>query len=311
MSVLIQLYSIIKLSSDTMAAPALAIGFVGRVGRCAFLVLVSFLLLVCWSGTRVLPCVFSLLLPLFLRSRDSLLFDINVHPGASTSAHACSTMARDMHSTKELDKFVQSMLPYFDDKESEVNWKRREISVIELRKVLHGNGPVDFRPQLIASFRLLLDGILKTVKSLRTTVSAAGCELVKDLAIVLGPSIDPMIDIIFPTMIELCGHTKTLNRKNGDETVTAIVGHVTCNTRLLHYIAAAGQDKNVPPRVFAAGWLKTILVQHGRQCEHHGGLDIIDKSIRLGLEDAKPEVKEPMRSTYWEFAKLWPERATR
>ena len=298
-----------------MAASSLAFAKISDSGRCAlFAALVVFLLLLEAAELCVLAVLCGVLffaphhgevskLHKAAMSHHNVLNDVD--------PNAPRKMDRFVQTSKELDKIFQSMAPYFEDRETEQNWKRRELSVSEIRKLTHGNAPTDFESHFIAGIKLLLDGIIKTVRSLRTTVSTNGCELVQDLANVLGSRTDSMVDLILPTMIELCGHTKTLNRKNGDESVTAIVSNATCNARLLNYISAACHDKNVPPRVFAAGWLKTTMKQHGRQCEHTGGLDLIDKCIRTGLQDAKPEVREPMRGTYWVFARMWPDRAER
>jgi CLIP-associating protein 1/2 len=215
-----------------------------------------------------------------------------------------------MRTAKGLERGFQAMLPCFEGNETDQNWTQRQQSIDELRKLTKENTPREFPAAYLAGIKLLLDGIIKAAESLRTTLSANGCKLIKEIAIAIGPSLDPpMLEKLLPPMISLCGHTKTLNRKSGDEAVSAIVGNVPLTHRLLQHIAASASDKNFSTRMCTAGWLKIIIEKNGRHCEQHGCLDMIDQCIRIGLQDAKLDVREPMRDTYWTFAQIWPDRA--
>ena len=215
-----------------------------------------------------------------------------------------------MRTSKSLERAFAAMLPCFEGNESDQNWTQRQQSIDELRKLTKSNTPKEVPAVYIAGIKLLLDGIIKAAESLRTTLSANGCKLIQDIAVAIGPSLDAaMLEKLLPAMISLCGHTKSLNKKNGDETVTAIVGNVPVTYRILQHISASSNDKNFSTRMCTAGWLKIIIEKNGRHCEQHGGLDLIDQCIRTGLQDAKLDVREPMRDTYWTFARIWPDRA--
>ena len=233
------------------------------------------------------------------------------HPEFDPSQRQMAVAPKHVASAKELERLFQAMLPDFVERETEQNWKKREGHVIEMRSITMGNSPTDFPVQYAAGMKLHLDSMLKAFKSLRTTFSQQGFRLVQDCANALGPSIDPMVDILLPSLIEMCASTKPSNREHGDASVTAIVKNASTNSRTLHHITPVSRDKNSYPRQFAAGWIKTIINKHGRHCEHNGGLELINKSVRLGLQDAKPEVREAMRETYWTFAQVWPGRAER
>jgi CLIP-associating protein 1/2 len=216
----------------------------------------------------------------------------------------------NMRSTKSLERTFQAMLPCFEGNESDQNWTQRQQSIDELRKLTKENIHREFPTAYLAGIKLLLDGIIKAAESLRTTLSANGCKLIKEIAVAIGQSLDaPMLEKLLPPMISLCGHTKTLNRKSGDEAVSAIVGNIPLTYRVLQHIAASANDKNFSTRMCTAGWLKIVIEKNGRHCEQHGCLDPIDQCIRAGLQDAKLDVREPMRGTYWTFAQIWPDRA--
>ena len=217
-----------------------------------------------------------------------------------------------IENSRDLEETFRDMHPYFEGKESEGNWLKREKSVLKLRKMTKGNAPQEFTTLFLTCIKGLLDGILKTVTSLRTTVSTLGCHLVQDLARVTGSGLDGMVEILLQTLIKLCGNTKKITAAKGNDTVSAILSHVSYHARLTQHVYAASQDKNVQPRSFACGWLRIIIVKHGHikgTIEHAGGLDMIEKCLKTGLADRDPSVRESMRPTYWAFARRWPEKS--
>ena len=213
---------------------------------------------------------------------------------------------------RDLEEIFHEMHPYFDGKESEQNWLKREKSILKLRKITKGNALQDFATVYLTGIKGLLDGILKTVTSLRTTVSTIACHLVQDLARVAGSGLDSMVEILLQNLIKLCANTKKITAAKGNDTVSTIMANVTFHNRLLQNTYSACQDKNVQPRSYACGWLKTIIDKHGHHkhiIEHAGGLEWIEKCLRAGLGDRDLKVRESMRSTYWAFARFWPERS--
>lgn len=213
---------------------------------------------------------------------------------------------------RELEDIFRDMHPFFEGKESEQNWLKREQSCAKLRKLNAGNAPADFHDTWLVGIKGLLDGILKAVNSLRTSLSKEGCSVVQEIARTAGPGLDPMVEILLQNLIKLCGGTKKIASQAGDTTVDVIISKVSYSIRIMQHIWLACQDKNVQPRTYAAGWLKTLLKKeshHKNHVEHTGGLELIEKCIKKGLADANPGVREKMRGTYWAFAQIWPMRA--
>ncbi|TGZ78514.1 ARM repeat-containing protein [Ascodesmis nigricans] len=216
-----------------------------------------------------------------------------------------------VNTNRELEDMLEDMLPAFEGRESEHNWMVRERNITKLRQLARGNAPKDYLPTFQAGIKSLLDGILKVVNSLRTTVASNGCQLMKDLAIVMGPSLDPMLDIILSNIIKLCAGTKKITSQLGQIVVALMVANVSYHPKVLNYIHGACTDKNVSPRSYVPGWITVFLETHLHQkgqIEHSGGVDILEKSIRKGLADPNPAVREAMRKTYWKFASIWPEK---
>lgn len=217
-----------------------------------------------------------------------------------------------VNTTRELEDTFRDMYPFFEGKESEANWLKREQSCTKIRRLIAGNAPSDFHDAFLLGIKGLLDGILKAVNSLRTSLSKEGCSVVQEIVRNAGPGLDPMVEILMQNLIKLCGGTKKISSQQGNVTVDIIISKVSYNIRILQHIWAACQDKNVQPRTYATGWLKTILkkeAHHKSHVEHTGGLDLIEKCIKKGLADANPGVRENMRSAFWAFAQSWPAKA--
>ena len=218
-----------------------------------------------------------------------------------------------MNSARELEDFFHDMHCHFEGKESDQNWNEREKCILKLRLLTKGDGPNDYASTYLQGIKGLLDGILKCVNSLRTTLSNQGFELIRDIADLAGPPrLDSMVEILLQSLIKLCGATKKITAENSDLTVNVVLASVTYNVRLAQHVWNACQDKNTRPRQFAAIWLQTLISKHANHrstIEHAGGLDLIDAGIYKGLIDANVNVRENMRPTYWIFARVWPERA--
>ncbi|KAE8355010.1 clasp N terminal-domain-containing protein [Aspergillus coremiiformis] len=212
-------------------------------------------------------------------------------------------------SSKQVDELFRVMFPCFEGRESEDNWMHREKYINTLHRLLYGNAPHEHPQHFYAGVKSILDGIFKAVNSLRTTLSTSGCLLIQDLAKVGGPKLDPMVEIIMQNLIKLCGGMKKISAQNGNFAFNAVLANVTYTPRILHHVTSACQDKNVQLRLYAAGWLKTLInkqAYHKSTIEHGGGLDLLEKSMKKGLSDANPGVREAVRGAFWTFYRVWP-----
>jgi len=217
-----------------------------------------------------------------------------------------------VHTQRELDDIFREILPHFEGKETEQNWNARDKSVLKLRRLTKGNAPTEFHNAFVAGIKSSLDGILKVANSLRTTMSTNGCQLMQEFARALGPALDPMTEVLLQSFIKMSAATKQIAAQNGDVTVDIIFQNVSYSARLMQHVWLAFQDKNVQPRTYASGWLKTLIRKHAHQkslIEHSGGLELVEKCIKKGLADAHPKVREGARATYWVFAQTWPDKA--
>ncbi len=218
-----------------------------------------------------------------------------------------------VQSKHELEDIFRAMLPHFEGKESEGNWTQRDKAVLQIRRMTKGNAPSEFHQVYMAGLKSTIEGILKVANSLRTTMSSNGCLLVQELARTLGPALDPHVEILIQSFIKMSAATKHIASENGKITADAIFQNCTYHARMMQHVWNAVQDKNAQTRQCASDWLKTILKREAgykHRFESSGGLELVEKCLKKGLDDANPKVKENTRATYWMFAKTWPEKAS-
>lgn len=248
--------------------------------------------------------------PNLAASVSSLSSERPATPLADTQADPIEPMY--VNTNRELDDIFRDMAWHFEGKETEQNWIKREQAMGTLRKINAGNAPSDLHDAFLAGLRAMLGGIIKAVNSLRTSLCKEACGLIHDMAITFGPAMDPMVELLMQTLVKLSAGTKKISSQLANLTVDTIVGRVSYSARLMQHIWGACQDKNVQPRSYATGWLKTLIkkeASHRSLIEHTGGVDLMEKCIRKGLGDANHGVREKMRSSYWAFWAVWPARA--
>ncbi|KAK4544519.1 hypothetical protein LTR36_004091 [Oleoguttula mirabilis] len=217
-----------------------------------------------------------------------------------------------VHSQRDLEDAFRDMLPHFEGKETEDNWILRDRDVLKVRRLLKGNAPNEYHHAFMAGIKSTVEGILKVANSLRTTMSTNGSQCIQELARTLGPALDPHVEILLQSFIKMSAATKLLAAQNGRVTSDCIFQNCSFHVRLMQHLWIAAQDKNASTRQCVPEWLKTLLKRQAGYKQHFessGGLDLAEKCINKGLEDAKPAVKEGMRAAYWTFARIWPDRA--
>lgn len=228
------------------------------------------------------------------------------------SAEATQIDPLNLYTQRELEDSFREMQPCFEGKESEQNWIPRDKNVSKLRRMVKGNAATEYNAVFVAGIRSLMDGILKVANSLRTTMSTNGCQLVQELARSLGAALDPIVELLLQNFIKMSSATKNITAQQGSVTMEVLLSCTTYHLRHSQQVWIACQDKNATTRIYASGWLKVILkrqMQTKQHFDHSGGLDLAEKSIKKGLADANPKVREGMRSAYWTFAPGWSEKA--
>lgn len=218
-----------------------------------------------------------------------------------------SITAVEVDSSSDFKRDVEALLAPFEEKETEFNWSSREKSIIKFRGLVIGNAET-FPEELIQCTRLLQDGIFKTISSLRTTLSSNGCQLVKELAVHLNKSLDPLVETLFQPLAALTSSTKRIASSNAYGSLCVLVSHTSFNSRVLNQCYQMYQDKNTQPRLYSSTLLQVFILKHSAKIDQLN-MEIIAKWISKGIADPNTTVRESMRSTYWLFSRIFQETA--
>ncbi|EJT97660.1 hypothetical protein DACRYDRAFT_119320 [Dacryopinax primogenitus] len=216
-------------------------------------------------------------------------------------------------SARDVENEFNAMLPAFQGKESEHNWMQREAAIMRVRGMLKGDVWRRLPEAFLAGLgRGFMEGSLKAVTSLRTTLSQVTISLYVSLATTLRQSFDPFVDTVFLPLLRMSSLTKKIIAQQSQATLTTIIENTSAHARLvLPNLFDAVTEKNVQTRQAGLMHLRTWLTVHGRApIEHYtGSLDSLDKAVRRGVGDANPIAREEGRKLFWAFEALWPDRA--
>ncbi|KAJ1017761.1 hypothetical protein NDA16_005079 [Ustilago loliicola] len=209
-------------------------------------------------------------------------------PTASAAATAAADDIRPVYiaSRSDLERTFATMMPFFENKESEHNWLNREQSMIKIRGLIVSGAHRQFgEPFFVGLLKTVQEGILKCVASLRTTLSMHAVHLVQELAIELGDDLGPCVEAFLINLTAMAGFTKKLIANATQEAASAIMVNVSFRPLYLQLIWQGTQEKNVATRAAAAEHLCTVLTHHAPHRKHavesHGGLDLLDKPTQF------------------------------
>ena len=151
--------------------------------------------------------------------------------------------------------------------------------------------------------------------SLRTTVATNTCALYSELAIALGPALDPFCDLLYTNLLKMASLTKKITAQISQATVTTLIQNTSAQPKhTLSLLWSAVQDKSMQARQYAMGHVKTYLEVHGARATHAieaaGGVDALEKIIKKALADPSPGVRDIGRQVFWVFQGFWAERGS-
>ncbi|KAH3683095.1 hypothetical protein WICPIJ_005920 [Wickerhamomyces pijperi] len=211
------------------------------------------------------------------------------------------------HSASDLRRAVEALLLAFEGKETEFNWGNREKNIIKFRSLVIGNSET-LGEELVQCTRLLQDGIFKAISSLRTTLSSNGCQLIKELAVNLNKSLDPLVEVLFQPLAALTSSTKKIASSNAYGSLCVLINNTSFNSRILNQCFQLYQDKNTQPRLYSSTFLQIFILKHSTRIDTLN-MELIVKWLSKGVADPNTTVRESMRSTFWLFFRTFQDTA--
>ncbi|KAF8312831.1 ARM repeat-containing protein [Clavulina sp. PMI_390] len=219
-------------------------------------------------------------------------------------------------SARDLEHEFAKMLPHFEGKETEHNWGPREAAIIRIRGMLKGSNPAHARylDTFVQGLKSgIMEGSLRTVISLRTTLATHTMSLFTELAEALGPALDPFVDSLATQLLKMAGFTKRIAANTAQASLQTIISNTSCQPRIIiPHLTSAIAEKNQHIREAALLHTATFIRAHGQTDPAHieqYGVDHLEKIIIKGLADANPAVKAKAREAFWVLQPVWPEHA--
>ncbi|WRT65948.1 uncharacterized protein IL334_002899 [Kwoniella shivajii] len=219
-------------------------------------------------------------------------------------------------SPHDLSNEFAAMIPHFEGKETEQNWLPREKSVVRIRGMLKGGVWSKYSEAFTHGLKAgIMEGLSKTIISLRTTVAQQSCFLLKEMVEHLGNGFDPFVEHFLPILAKMAGFTKKIIAERSQACMTAIIIHTNVHPRLLiGHISVGVAEKNIQTRHFSTGHLKTFIDIHGSRSRHAieatpGSMDQLEGAIKKALSDVNPAVRDLARQAFWSFYSVWRSRA--
>ncbi|BEJ18190.1 hypothetical protein CspHIS471_0704670 [Cutaneotrichosporon sp. HIS471] len=239
--------------------------------------------------------------------------------GSSESTRAPTPANEDIDvvyiaGARDLELEFKTMIPHFAGKETEHNWGPRERALVRIRGMLRGQVFAKHPDAFVAGLKGdIIDGVSRTLTTLRTTLAQQSCALVQELAETLGPSFDPSAEVLLPTLWKMAGLTKRMIAERSQAGVAAIIKYSTVQPRiLLSHINAAISDKSAQTRQYGVAHLRTFIESpSAKNILHDGLLDQAEQLVKRCLSDINPAVREQGRITYWSLERIFPQPAAK
>ncbi|GAA5996810.1 uncharacterized protein JCM10292_003216 [Rhodotorula paludigena] len=221
-------------------------------------------------------------------------------------------------SERDLRAEFDAMKPGFEGKETEQNWQVRDRSVAAVRGMLLGGvAQGELQAVFVQCVRGVLDGIIRTSSSLRTTLAISTLTLISELATSLPPSqLDQLLDPLLSHLLSMASQTKKIVGSASQSSAATLMTHAPYHLRTVQLVAALLSEKTVSARQFGAQHLVTVLDSYGRTSraalDSTGGTDELERAIAKALADPNAQVRETARRAYWAFVERgWADRAER
>lgn len=148
---------------------------------------------------------------------------------------------------------------------------------------------------------------------MRTTLAAAACQLIGELAANLKESLLPLFEPLFAGLLKLASLTKKTIAQTAQDSANIMLKDCPYHPKSLPMLAALLDQKNVAARIYAAQHFKTLIEAQGKKYKEaietsvNAGLPLLSQMLKKQLADANATVREIARTTFWLVYEIWPE----
>ncbi|KAI8587386.1 clasp N terminal-domain-containing protein [Geranomyces variabilis] len=233
-------------------------------------------------------------------------------PATAGGTQAPTPVPLNVYSLRDLETEIATFCTTFDGKETEENWQSREVAIQRFRCLCRGNARD--MPGFVLQLRPAVDAMARTLHSLRTALVITACSAIDDMANILGSELEPLTDMLVSNLIKLTGQAKKVVSTASINAIQKIIRQCGFQPKSLQYFATALSDKNATARAAAAVFVKTVLEEMTHESEDRavlertGSVDVLEKALKKGLQDANGAVRQTCREAFALFKAAWSQR---
>ncbi|KAJ3153028.1 suppressor of tub2 mutation [Geranomyces michiganensis] len=233
-------------------------------------------------------------------------------PATAGGTQAPTPVPLNVYSAKELETEISTFCTTFEGKETEENWQSREAAIQRLRCLCRGNAR-DMHG-FVQQLRPAVDAMARTLHSLRTALVITACSAIDDMANIFGNDLEPLTDVLVSNLIKLTGQAKKVVSTASINAIQKIIRQCGFQPKTLQYFATALSDKNATARSASAIFVKTVVEEMTHELEDRavlertGSVDVLEKALKKGLQDANGAVRQTCREAFALFKPAWPQR---
>lgn len=229
------------------------------------------------------------------------------------------TISPIQFSLEVLNEMEVNILPVFNGKETELNWKSRQDWIVKMRSMVRSIINLDnssYLQEIFGNFiKQIKDCIVKGLISLRTTLSNNACQLCKEIGIFLGQYVDFItFDVLTNTLMKLCAGRKTIQHQNSNAAMIGLMINCNITTKFIPLLSMTIQEKNIQPKIYIGQWIHLILIKYYNDSDSitfDKMMELIEPILLKGVSDSQSQVRESMRNAFWCLNELSPEFANK
>ncbi|KAI9301325.1 clasp N terminal-domain-containing protein [Cunninghamella echinulata] len=219
-------------------------------------------------------------------------------------------------SNKDLEREFSAAIKYFQGKEAESNWEKRDQVLTLINTTLQDKSFLERKSIILNGIHDLVLGIADATKSLRTKYALVAFNTITSIGQYLGKEIDSYtFETLFIGLLQCSNSSKQIIANKAKETTICFLSTTTYHNKVITLLASAFKDKNNQVRHFTSIYMKTYLDTHivnphvRTNMERHHALHHIDLFLKAGLLDATPHVREVCRTIFWLYQQYYPARS--
>ncbi|KAJ3192948.1 suppressor of tub2 mutation [Irineochytrium annulatum] len=249
-------------------------------------------------------------------------------PGSATPA----TPAASHVPARDLDYETRELLAVFAERENEHNWSKHQGALQRCRAVLRGNMgrecDVGHGQEYV---RAVVGCAVKALASPRSALTSTAAVLASDLAQLLRPHPQllhpdphhpPPLEALLGALVPLVRKKAAVVCASGVAAIDGVLKSHACTLASLKLLSALVLlDKDPNARQHGMSFIVIVLKGgpsapgarqagvNGNMLDKMGGISIVERCVKKGVEDANPGVREKGRDAFELLKTGWPEKA--